>query len=94
MEKFSTWTDRSKMNRDDGGLLSQGAKFSLTELLDNVMIYWVTNSITTSMRLYSEAFSIRTFQAGLDKYSNLLSLLSYLGSCLGPLRTLRDSQRF
>jgi len=67
MEKFSTWTDRSKMNRDDGGLLSQGAKFSLTELLDNVMIYWVTNSITTSMRLYSEAFSIRTFQAGLDK---------------------------
>lgn len=27
-------------------------------LLDNIMIYYMTNSITTSMRLYSEALSI------------------------------------
>lgn len=25
-----------------------------TDLLDNVMIYWVTRSMTTSMRLYAE----------------------------------------
>merc|ERR550534_1514722 len=55
LEKLATWTDRSKMERDDGGLLSDGAKFNLTELLDNVMIYWVTNSITTSMRHHHRA---------------------------------------
>eukprot|EP00061_Rhincodon_typus_P010684 g35164.t1 len=29
-------------------------KFSLDELLTNVMIYWVSGSITSSMRLYKE----------------------------------------
>ncbi|KAI4471856.1 epoxide hydrolase 1-related [Holotrichia oblita] len=37
----------------DGGLLM---KYDYTKLLDNVMIYWVTNSITTSARLYAESF--------------------------------------
>lgn len=55
------------MERDDGGLLSDGAKFNLTELLDNVMIYWVTNSITTSMRLYSETVNKRNFETGVNK---------------------------
>jgi len=67
LEKLATWTDRSKMERDDGGLLSDGAKFNLTELLDNVMIYWVTNSITTSMRLYSETVNKRNFETGVNK---------------------------
>ncbi|XP_059501085.1 epoxide hydrolase 1-like isoform X3 [Stegostoma tigrinum] len=31
-----------------------GRKFSLDELLTNVMIYWVSGSITSSMRLYKE----------------------------------------
>jgi len=66
LEKFSTWTDKSKMDRNDGGLLGEGAKFNLTELLDNVMIYWVTNSITTSMRIYSETMNTRSFQTGMD----------------------------
>lgn len=51
LEKFSTWTDASKIDREDGGLLE---KFTLDELLDNLMLYWVTNSVTSSMRLYSE----------------------------------------
>ncbi|XP_044731923.1 juvenile hormone epoxide hydrolase 1-like isoform X1 [Chrysoperla carnea] len=55
MEKFSTWTDKSWKHLPDGGLTR---KFTLTELLDNVMIYWVTGSITTSVRLYAETFSI------------------------------------
>ncbi|ODM93886.1 Juvenile hormone epoxide hydrolase 2 [Orchesella cincta] len=51
MEKFSTWTNRTWIDRDDGGLLE---KFEMDELLDNVMVYWVTGSITTAQRLYSE----------------------------------------
>jgi juvenile hormone epoxide hydrolase len=52
LEKFSTWTNREWINREDGGILEN---FTMDELLDNVMVYWVTGSITTSMRLYSEA---------------------------------------
>lgn len=54
LEKFSTWTNPEYKLHDDGSL---DKKFSLDELLDNVMIYWLTNSITTSMRLYAENFS-------------------------------------
>ncbi|XP_069708661.1 epoxide hydrolase 1-like isoform X1 [Phaenicophaeus curvirostris] len=54
LEKFSTWTDRSFLHKDDGGLES---KYSLDELLTNVMIYWVTSSIVPSMRFYKENFS-------------------------------------
>lgn len=54
LEKFSTWTNKAYRKRDDGGILE---KFKIDELLDNVMVYWVTNSITTSVRLYSEQFS-------------------------------------
>ncbi|XP_076299674.1 juvenile hormone epoxide hydrolase 1 [Lasioglossum baleicum] len=54
LEKFSTWTNKGYRRRNDGGLLE---KHSLDELLDNIMVYWVTNSITTSMRLYAETLS-------------------------------------
>ncbi|KAI4471855.1 epoxide hydrolase 1-related [Holotrichia oblita] len=53
LEKFTSWTNRDWINRMDGGLLM---KYDYTKLLDNVMIYWVTNSITTSARLYAESF--------------------------------------
>ncbi|NXF04739.1 HYEP hydrolase, partial [Smithornis capensis] len=53
LEKFSTWTDKSFLHKDDGGLES---KYSLDELLTNVMIYWVTSSIVSSMRFYKENF--------------------------------------
>ncbi|XP_051170363.1 juvenile hormone epoxide hydrolase 1-like [Leptopilina boulardi] len=54
LEKFSTWTNPEYRFRADGGLLE---KFQMDELLDNLMLYWVTNSITTSQRLYAENFS-------------------------------------
>ncbi|KAI4471860.1 epoxide hydrolase 1-related [Holotrichia oblita] len=54
IEKFTTWTNPSWKDRADGGLKE---KYSYTDLLDNVMIYWVTNSITTSVRLYAESMS-------------------------------------
>ncbi|XP_060100495.1 epoxide hydrolase 1-like [Heteronotia binoei] len=54
LEKFSTWTDKSFLNLDNGGL---ERKYSLDELLTNVMIYWVSSSIVSSMRFYKENFS-------------------------------------
>ncbi|XP_046470974.1 juvenile hormone epoxide hydrolase 1-like isoform X1 [Neodiprion pinetum] len=55
LEKFSTWTNPEYRFNKDGRLLE---KFTIDELLDNVMVYWVTNSITTTMRLYAETFNI------------------------------------
>nr|XP_020481830.2 epoxide hydrolase 1-like [Labrus bergylta]XP_029131605.1 epoxide hydrolase 1-like [Labrus bergylta] len=51
LEKFSTWTDMRNRDLQDGGL---ERKFSLDDLLTNVMIYWTTGSIVSSMRFYKE----------------------------------------
>ncbi|KAM3930109.1 epoxide hydrolase 1 [Leptodactylus fuscus] len=51
LEKFSTWTDPNFRDHEDGGLEK---KYTLDELLTNVMIYWLTGSIVTSMRFYKE----------------------------------------
>ncbi|XP_072946438.1 juvenile hormone epoxide hydrolase-like [Epargyreus clarus] len=53
LEKFSTWTSKENRDRLDGGL----STFTRVQLIDNLMVYWSTNSITTSMRLYAETFS-------------------------------------
>lgn len=45
VEKFRTWSDC------DGDLEKQ---FTRDELLNNVMVYWVTGSITSSTRIYYE----------------------------------------
>jgi microsomal epoxide hydrolase len=45
VEKFRTWSD-------SGGDVEK--RFSKDEILTNVMIYWVTESITSSTRLYYE----------------------------------------
>ncbi|XP_043672403.1 juvenile hormone epoxide hydrolase 2-like [Vespula pensylvanica] len=54
LEKFSIGSNPDYRTRNDGGLLE---KFTLNELLDNLMIYWVTDSFTTSARLYAEQFT-------------------------------------
>lgn len=56
LEKFTTWTNPTFKDKPDGGLKE---KYSYVDLLDNVMIYWVSNSITTSMRLYAESLNKR-----------------------------------
>ncbi|XP_061563083.1 epoxide hydrolase 1 [Cololabis saira] len=53
LEKFSTWTNRDFRNLEDGGLTR---KFSLDDLLTNVMIYWTSGCIISSMRFYKENF--------------------------------------
>lgn len=55
LEKFITWTNPNFNKMTNGGILQ---KYSYTQLLDNIMIYWLTNSITTSMRIYAESVSI------------------------------------
>lgn len=65
LEKFAVWTNKTNKFLPDGGIEK---KFTLTDLLDNVMIYWVTDSITTSMRLYAESFNSAQFSLGMDKY--------------------------
>ncbi|XP_037716418.1 juvenile hormone epoxide hydrolase 1 [Drosophila subpulchrella] len=63
LEKFSTWTNPSYRSLPDGGLTK---RFTYDQLLDNVMIYYVTNSITTSMRLYSESMIGSQFALAVD----------------------------
>uniref|UniRef100_A0A3Q4GXL4 Epoxide hydrolase n=1 Tax=Neolamprologus brichardi TaxID=32507 RepID=A0A3Q4GXL4_NEOBR len=60
LEKFSTWTSHDFRNLDDGGLTR---KFSLDDLLTNVMIYWTSGCIISSMRFYKENFG-----QGLDQH--------------------------
>lgn len=55
IEKFSTWTNPDYRSLSDGGLEKY---FTLDSLLDNIMIYYLTNSITTSQRIYKETFSV------------------------------------
>jgi len=50
LEKFWAWTDCNGHPEDI---------FSKDELLDNVMLYWVTASATSSARLYWESFGKR-----------------------------------
>ncbi|XP_063244853.1 juvenile hormone epoxide hydrolase 1-like [Bacillus rossius redtenbacheri] len=64
LEKFSTWTNPAWQSRRDGGLT---VKYQLDDLLDNIMIYWVTGSITTSMRLYSESFNKAHYSLGFER---------------------------
>jgi len=54
LEKFSTWTNPNYRKLKDGGFEKD---FQLDTLLDNVMIYYLTNSITTSQRLYAESIT-------------------------------------
>lgn len=64
IEKFSTWTNPEYRSLKDGGLEKY---FTMDALLDNIMIYYLSNSITTSMRLYSEAFSVHESSLNMDR---------------------------
>ena len=53
LEKFSTATNKSWRDLPDGGLTK---KYTLDELLTNVMIYWTNGNIMSSQRFYKEFF--------------------------------------
>ncbi len=50
LEKFSTWTNTTWRDKENGGL----DNWELDELLTNVMLYWMNGAITSSMRFYKE----------------------------------------
>ncbi|XP_052898987.1 juvenile hormone epoxide hydrolase 2-like [Anopheles moucheti] len=64
LEKFSTWTNPAYRNLPDGGLEKY---FKLDTLLDNVMIYYLTDTITTSQRIYAEAFAADELKKNIDR---------------------------
>lgn len=54
LEKFSTATNKNYRNLPDGGFEND---FKLETLLDNIMIYYLSNSATSAGRIYKEALS-------------------------------------
>ena len=56
LEKISTWTNPKLVGDRSGGLGKgfTGFPISRDRLLTNIMIYWVTGTITSSMRFYKE----------------------------------------
>lgn len=64
LEKFSTWANLDNRERNDGGLYNH---FSKDALLDNIMIYYLSNSITTSMRLYAESMTAENRNSKVDQ---------------------------
>uniref|UniRef100_A0A5S6Q3W8 microsomal epoxide hydrolase n=1 Tax=Trichuris muris TaxID=70415 RepID=A0A5S6Q3W8_TRIMR len=51
LEKYSTWTNVSNRLLRDGGLFQN---FDMTDLITQVMIYWLPGCIGSSMRIYKE----------------------------------------
>ncbi|XP_053620223.1 juvenile hormone epoxide hydrolase-like isoform X2 [Plodia interpunctella] len=64
VEKFSTWTRLEHRSRADGGL---EFRFTKDQLIDNLMLYWSSKSITTSMRFYAENMSKKNLALRMDE---------------------------
>lgn len=64
LEKFSSWTRLDHRQKADGGL---SFRWTPEKLIDNLMMYWSTRSITTSMRLYAESFNSRHYGLRMDE---------------------------
>lgn len=65
LEKFATWTFPQHRSLPDGGLDSRKDLFDA--YFDNIMIYYLSKSITTSFRLYSEGFSLKQREHKLER---------------------------
>jgi hypothetical protein len=63
LEKYVCGTNINNKHVEEGVL----DQFDMDELLDQVMIYWVTNSITTSMRLYKESIMDRASENAISR---------------------------
>lgn len=67
LEKFSTGTNRTFRSLPDAGLETH---YSLDELLDNLMIYWVgPSSMTTAARIYAEHWAAPNRNLAMDTYA-------------------------
>lgn len=66
LEKFSTWTNPQNRELADGGWSTYDEDFK-DAILDNIMVYFLTKSITSSVRLYSETMNWKQMAYGLDQ---------------------------
>jgi len=86
LEKFSFWTNKNWLSKQDGGI----SAYNLDQLLDNVMVHWVGQSITTGLRLYYETINSPTLtQLALDRVP-----LEVPVSCLNLPHELLASPKF
>lgn len=53
LEKFSTGANKENREKIDGGL---DTTYSYDELIDNLMFYYISNCMTTAVRIYKENF--------------------------------------
>jgi microsomal epoxide hydrolase len=58
LEKWSRWSNTQ--SEVDQSINSGLDRFTLDQLLSNVMLYWTTGTITSSMRIYFEYISTIT----------------------------------
>ncbi|XP_066268895.1 epoxide hydrolase 1-like [Branchiostoma lanceolatum] len=58
LEKYASWTNPTFAHLPDGGLEKH---FTKDELLTTVMIYWVSGTAVSTLRLYRETISARKF---------------------------------
>ncbi|MEE4146388.1 MAG: epoxide hydrolase family protein [Halieaceae bacterium] len=79
MEKFYAWTDCEK-----DGVKHPEHVLSKDELLDNVMIYWLSNSAASSARLYWESFN----------NPSLETITIPVGCSIFPREIFRSSRRW
>jgi hypothetical protein len=63
-EKFAIATKYKNHLSDDGNLLD---KFTMNELIDNLMMYWAPNKITSGFRIYAESTNSETFKMRIDR---------------------------
>jgi pimeloyl-ACP methyl ester carboxylesterase len=77
IEKFRTWSDC-------GGDIE--ARFSRDELLTNIMIYWVSQSITSSARLYCESMRAGSFGSIEERVDVPTGIAVFPGELMHPPR--------
>merc|ERR1711957_399784 len=68
IDKFQAWSDPSQ---------PLSLKFSVDDLLTNIMLYYLSGSIVSSMRLYKEEFATPESVAVQRKYRNVLQITEH-----------------
>lgn len=63
LEKFGAWTRMEHKHLADNGLTRD---FTREQLIDNLMVYWTANCVTSSLRLYAEVLGNRNRELYLD----------------------------
>lgn len=78
LEKFQTWSDNHGGRPEDSGL-------TMDEILSDVMVYWTTQSITSSCRLYYETLGLHPPQPGIRSFSPNKAMGTYVAVPTGVI---------